>query len=405
MADGEILYIVKADNKQAVDALNKVQQSFDGVTQKTKQLAGSTQSSNMLLQSTGRIVQDLPYGFMAVGNNITFMAEQMGYASAQGIKLKDQLKGMLSSLMGTGGLIFAISTAVTVITMLERSSGSAKGKMEGLTEQLKSHWSEAYKVRKEWEKFNEELRKFSVFDLAESFRAVNEQINAMGLNFFEAGLYALGFRGQIEAIATEMDKLRKERAAILGNFITTTYNPDETMKRVKELLKEEKAVIKEIENRMSSAQKSRAGGQGSSRASGTINITGGRGIGGRGGMAGAALVTEGFSEEVRYITNLSKSSADILRTEFMQAWQDIFGEANSLFEKFLANIVSSLADLAAQSISSNIFGFLGNLLFPGAGTAASAIMGKTVIINQMGDEEVSRVVVKGIDQAQRLRLL
>ena len=80
-------------------------------------LTPSTQQSNMQLQSMGRIVQDMPYGFMAIGNNITFMAEQMGYARAQGIGMGAQLKGMAKSFLGPGGVIFGISAAVSLLTV------------------------------------------------------------------------------------------------------------------------------------------------------------------------------------------------------------------------------------------------------------------------------------------------
>ena len=54
-------------------------------------MSSNTQNANMLLFSMGRIIQDLPYGFMGIGNNITLMAEQMGYMRSQGMGFKDTL--------------------------------------------------------------------------------------------------------------------------------------------------------------------------------------------------------------------------------------------------------------------------------------------------------------------------
>lgn len=72
-------------------------------------------------------------------------------------------------------------------------------------------------------------------------------------------------------------------------------------------------------------------------------------------------------------------SADIFAQSFratftdamIQGWSDIFGEANSLLEKFLANIVSGFADLAAKDIAKSIFDF--GLSFLPGGSILSGI--------------------------------
>lgn len=86
-----------------------------------------------------------------------------------------------------------------------------------------------------------------------------------------------------------------------------------------------------------------------------------------------------LKEEYATINILAESAANTLREGFMQAWTDIFGQANSLFEKFMANIVSQLANLAAQQVATNIFsGILGLMGFGvggGAGAAIAAVAG------------------------------
>ncbi|MBK6914475.1 MAG: hypothetical protein IPH11_12820 [Ignavibacteriales bacterium] len=55
---------------------------------------------------------------------------------------------------------------------------------------------------------------------------------------------------------------------------------------------------------------------------------------------------------------IANSAAQTMRQAFSQAWQDIFGEANSLLEMFLQNIASGLLSLAAESVATSIFSFL-----------------------------------------------
>ena len=95
------------------------------------------------------------------------------------------------------------------------------------------------------------------------------------------------------------------------------------------------------------------------------------------------------------------SAADVLRSEFKSAWQDIFGEANSLFEKFMMNIIEKMASNAITNFASTFL----NFLVPGAGSAFNALAGAPTVINvNMGNETLARAVVKGSYEAKRLRL-
>ncbi len=72
-----------------------------------------------------------------------------------------------------------------------------------------------------------------------------------------------------------------------------------------------------------------------------------------------------FDAELEYMQAGLGGLTQTLTGAFDQMWSDIFGEANSLFEQFLQNIVSSLAQVAAQQIATGllagIFGGVGKL--------------------------------------------
>ena len=61
--------------------------------------------------------------------------------------------------------------------------------------------------------------------------------------------------------------------------------------------------------------------------------------------------TEGFDE----LKNNSQSFTQTFQSNFSQAWTDIFGEANSLFEQFMENLTSSLLSFATQNIAGSLF--------------------------------------------------
>jgi len=70
-------------------------------------------SFNRIIQDAGYFGQSMAMGFMAVGNNITYFAEQLSFAKQQGLSMTGVLKGMLT---GVNAWMFAINLAVSAIT-------------------------------------------------------------------------------------------------------------------------------------------------------------------------------------------------------------------------------------------------------------------------------------------------
>ena len=62
---------------------------------------------------------------------------------------------------------------------------------------------------------------------------------------------------------------------------------------------------------------------------------------------------------------------DAFKGEFSKAWQSIFGEANSLLEKFIQSLSEKLFNYGVEKAA---FGLL-DLIFPGASALGSAISG------------------------------
>lgn len=67
--------------------------------------------------------------------------------------------------------------------------------------------------------------------------------------------------------------------------------------------------------------------------------------------------------------DLFKDAADVMRSEFGSAWESIFGEANSLFEKLIASWASTLFTKLGNNLIGDLLGFI-----PG-GSIISSILG------------------------------
>jgi hypothetical protein len=87
----------------------------------------------------------------------------------------------------------------------------------------------------------------------------------------------------------------------------------------------------------------------------------------------------------------------------MQAWEDIFGEANSLFEKFMQNVIDQLARLAAMRLATSFLSFI-----PGVGPIASAVIAGSAssgsIVLKVGEHDVGTFVKVGNEYLRAHRL-
>ena len=102
-------------------------------------------------------------------------------------------------------------------------------------------------------------------------------------------------------------------------------------------------------------------------------------------------------EEEEYfsrINDLTIISAGVLRDEFTKAWEDVFGEANSLFEKLAMRISEYFADIALRYAALNLFsaitGVPVNVIAGGGAAGASPASAATLdkSINIILDGEV-----------------
>jgi len=107
-------------------SVNSAGSSFTGMAPKV------ANGSNALIQFS-RIAQDAPYGMVGIQNNLTATAESFSYLRNQTGSTGGALKALASSLMGTGGILLAVSLVTTGLTFMAQSGLSVGDVYDKLT--------------------------------------------------------------------------------------------------------------------------------------------------------------------------------------------------------------------------------------------------------------------------------
>lgn len=126
MAD-ELKVIVSADASRLTTEMTKATASLQ------KFEKGSAQATNAMT-NLGRVVQDAPYGFIGVANNINPLLESFQRLKVETGSTGGALKALGSSLLGAGGLGFAVSLASSALVIFgDRIFGTSKKAQEAET--------------------------------------------------------------------------------------------------------------------------------------------------------------------------------------------------------------------------------------------------------------------------------
>lgn len=94
---------------------------------------------NALMQFS-RIAQDAPFGIMGIGNNITATVEAFGHLRQSTGSAGGALKAMAGSILGSGGILLAVSLVTTALTYMSQNNlsvGDVLDKLSGNFDNLK----------------------------------------------------------------------------------------------------------------------------------------------------------------------------------------------------------------------------------------------------------------------------
>lgn len=93
----------------------------------------ATANGSSTLTQFSRIAQDAPFGIIGIGNNLTATAESFGYLAQSSGGAGNALKAVGASLLGPGGIIFAVSLLTTGLTVMAQKGMSVADVFNKLT--------------------------------------------------------------------------------------------------------------------------------------------------------------------------------------------------------------------------------------------------------------------------------
>lgn len=142
---------LKRDEKEASVATADLRKELANLKKEQKDLGGGFDSvakktangGNALMQFS-RIAQDAPFGIMGIGNNITATVEAFGHLQKSTGSTGGALKALASSMLGSGGILLAVSLVTTGLTYMSQNGLSVgdvfrklTGDFGGYADQLK----------------------------------------------------------------------------------------------------------------------------------------------------------------------------------------------------------------------------------------------------------------------------
>lgn len=118
---------LKRDEKESTVATADLRKELSNLKKEQKDLGGSfdvagkkvANGGNALMQFS-RIAQDAPFGIMGIGNNITATVEAFGHLQKSTGSAGAALKAVASSLIGSGGILLAVSLVTTGLTYMSQ---------------------------------------------------------------------------------------------------------------------------------------------------------------------------------------------------------------------------------------------------------------------------------------------
>jgi hypothetical protein len=140
------------ETEKAGKGLNKLGQQAEKTAISTNKLTKATGNGSNTLMQFSRIAQDAPFGIMGIGNNITATAESFGYLSKSSGGAGNALKAVASSLLGTGGILLAVSLVTSALTYMSQNGitvgdifDKLSGKFDAVGNSMKKAFEEGAK--------------------------------------------------------------------------------------------------------------------------------------------------------------------------------------------------------------------------------------------------------------------
>ena len=175
MANEALQIIIGADTKDMSAALRQARKEIDDFEKKVGLVAQTSGKANVALGNLGRVASDLPFGFIAIGNNIEPLIQSFQSLNQSSGGLKGALKAIGTSLAGPTGILLGFSLVSAAVTVAIQKYGSLDKALSALFGTQTAFDKEVIKGAESLKKYNESVR-----SVAEAQNAANASASAEG---------------------------------------------------------------------------------------------------------------------------------------------------------------------------------------------------------------------------------
>lgn len=258
-----------ADLKKSINEVNttvqKSSNTFQGSTEKmTESVKSFGKASQNSLTALSLTLQDLPFGFIGIQNNLPGIIQGFGHMSMEAKNGASVLSQLKASLMGPAGIFLAFSAVTAIVTTLTMKYGGLGNAIDALFGKINPLAKVIKDAAKSQEDFNESFKTNNQI-LGAATGSVEGQILKVQLlsdtvknltNSEELRKNALSelqkidkaYFGQITTAIGDVDKLkeatRKYTEAIIANAIAKAYEGKVTEAAIN--LEEQRNLLKEL---------------------------------------------------------------------------------------------------------------------------------------------------------------
>jgi hypothetical protein len=162
------------------DGQIKIRAKVEGLEEAANQINDFSKRSQMALTSLNQVVQDLPFGFIGIQNNLPVLTQQFGNLIKESGGVLNAFKSLGATLLGPTGIVFAVSAVTSGVTFLIQKYGSLGDAIDAIFGKVSTLSKVTRDAAKSQEEFNESFKTNGQI-IAEASGSVDAQITKIQL--------------------------------------------------------------------------------------------------------------------------------------------------------------------------------------------------------------------------------
>lgn len=236
--------IIKIEAPGVVQATAAVNASISKTEQALKKVTPATNQANIALLNLGRVAQDAPFGIIGIANNLNPLLESFQRTRREAGSFGATMKALGSSLLGGGGIGFALSLITGALSFFALNSRKAKDETEQTTKAIDEAANKQREYSSALERASQEviqqansladLKSILVSTTGEYQNLTSATIN-QGVASFLFDKKNLAVQQLLSAEVEKQIKLRKQQRPFAGKeFFAEDFTNDPIDKKIAE---------------------------------------------------------------------------------------------------------------------------------------------------------------------------